>query len=101
MSQSKSIKFNQQLANYIAGLARLDPAHPGMERIVTDMQRILAMVEVMDEIDTSAVEPLRHPLELPGLMRDDIPASSTDRDALLANAPATSDGLFLVPQVIE
>ena len=94
------MQFNQKLADYVAALARLDPTHPALAGIVEDMQRILAMVEVMDTVDTSGVEPLRHPLELPGLTRAD-ETIQVERDALLANAPAVSDGLFLVPRVIE
>ena len=59
-------------------------------------------------MDTTGVEPLAHPLsahqDLTLRLREDViteTSSESGRDAMLANAPATENGLFLVPKVIE
>ena len=92
--------FDQKLAEHIATLAKLDPSHPALASIVDDMQHILAMVQVMDEVDTTDVIPLRHPLALPHILREDS-TQAADTPRLLSNAPASEEGYFLVPQVIE
>ncbi len=85
----------------IAYLARLsiDPAQA--DRVLQDMDRILDFVDQMQQVDTSGIEPLAHPIEARQRLREDRVTESNQREALLKNAPATENGLFLVPKVIE
>ncbi|WP_369601729.1 Asp-tRNA(Asn)/Glu-tRNA(Gln) amidotransferase subunit GatC [Hahella sp. SMD15-11] len=85
----------------IAYLARLsiDPAQA--DRVLQDMDRILDFVDQMQQVDTTGIEPLAHPIEARQRLREDRVTESNQREALLKNAPATENGLFLVPKVIE
>ena len=85
----------------IAYLARLsiDPAQA--DRVLQDMDRILDFVDQMQQVDTSGIEPLAHPIEARQRLREDRVTESNQRESLLKNAPATENGLFLVPKVIE
>jgi len=92
----------------IARLARLDMTPDRLARAQVELNGILALIEKLQSVDTQGVEPLAHPLsaheDIHLRLRDDVvsEARGTDaRAALLANAPATQDGLFLVPRVIE
>ena len=85
----------------LALLARLalDPAETGA--LVRQLNRILALVDEMQAIDTAGIEPMSHALDLQQRLREDTVAE-TDRRALYqAVAPAVEDGLYLVPRVIE
>ena len=58
-------------------------------------------METLKGIDTDGVEPLKSPFDHPQPLRDDIVAEPNRRDDYQAVAPATQDGLYLVPRVIE
>jgi aspartyl-tRNA(Asn)/glutamyl-tRNA(Gln) amidotransferase subunit C len=58
-------------------------------------------MEKLNELDTSAVEPTAHVLDLATPLRDDRVTNAADADALLANAPARDGDFFRVPKIIE
>ncbi|TSE18669.1 Glutamyl-tRNA(Gln) amidotransferase subunit C [Tepidimonas alkaliphilus] len=89
----------------LARLARLALDPPAAERMRGQLDAVLALVERLRAVDTTGVEPLAHPAELFSevalRLRDDEVREPPQREAILANAPATEAGLFLVPKVIE
>jgi len=92
----------------IARLARLDLTGDTRARVLKDLNGIFGLIEQLQAVDTRGVEPLTHPIsaieDVVLRLREDAatePSSEETRGALLANAPATEDGLFLVPKVIE
>lgn len=94
--------------DHIAQLACLDLSPEQARTLQADMTSILALVQQLQSVDTTGVAPMEHPLsgrqDLALRLRDDVArptASASQRDALMANAPASADGLFLVPTVIE
>lgn len=66
-----------------------------------DLQRIIAMVDQMQSVSTDGVEPLAHPLGTQARLRPDEVTETVDRERFQAVAPATRDGLYLVPRVVE
>ncbi len=66
-----------------------------------DLSRILGLVSQMDAVATNGVEPMTHPDEAILRLRPDVVSLEADRDRLLALAPDSRDGLYLVPKVIE
>lgn len=85
----------------IAHLARLgiDPQDiPAYARSLSD---ILGLVEQMNAVDTSQIEPMSHPLELVQRLRADSVTESDEREVFQKIAPNVENGLYLVPQVIE
>ena len=85
----------------IAHLARLQINEADVPDYADNLNNILALVDQMQQVDTSAVEPMANPLDAVQRLRKDAVTETNQRDELQANAPATEDGLFLVPQVIE
>jgi aspartyl-tRNA(Asn)/glutamyl-tRNA(Gln) amidotransferase subunit C len=55
----------------------------------------------MEQVDTSAVEPMAHPLHMTQRLREDQVTEENHRDLYQSIAPATENGLYLVPKVIE
>ena len=89
----------------IALLSRIALSDQETDATLKQLQDIFAMIEKMQAIDTHDLAPLATPLaainEVTLRLRDDVVTEPNQRDALLALAPATADGLFLVPQVLE
>ncbi len=85
----------------IAHLARLAVSDEEAEALCRDLSNILGLVEQMAAVDTSAIEPMAHPLAMHQRLRPDEVTESDRRDLYLRNAPAAENGLFLVPCVIE
>jgi len=68
---------------------------------VDDLSRILEMVDRLRAIDTEGVAPLSHPLDATQRLRPDEVTETNQREVFQACAPETSDGLYLVPRVVE
>lgn len=68
---------------------------------LADLERIIHMVDEMQTVPTDGVEPLAHPLGHAARLRRDEVTEIVDRDRFQALAPATQDGFYLVPRVVE
>jgi aspartyl-tRNA(Asn)/glutamyl-tRNA(Gln) amidotransferase subunit C len=86
---------------HLANLAQLALSEREISVVGRDLQRIMAMVDQMQTIDTSRVEPLAHPLDARQRLRPDQITETVERDLYQQGAPATADGLYLVPRVVE
>ena len=88
-----------------AKLARVKLNDNEMDDITQRLSSILELVDQMQAVDTSAVEPMANSLDAVQTLRADQvdePADKiTRRNKLLEGAPACEDGLFLVPRVID
>ncbi len=86
---------------HIARLARVGLTPEEVDRFATQLSGILDHFEALSAVDTEGVEPTAHPLPLANVMRSDEVTPSLPRDAVLANAPETEDGLLRVRAVLE
>lgn len=89
----------------IAHLSRLELNQAEAEAVLPQLQAVFSLVEEMQAVDTSGLEPLAHPIlflrELAQPMRIDQVTESDQRAANMQSAPAKQDGYFIVPRVIE
>jgi aspartyl-tRNA(Asn)/glutamyl-tRNA(Gln) amidotransferase subunit C len=89
----------------IAELARLDLGADEQARMLDQLNAFFRIVEQMSAVETSGIEPLYTPLaavqDAHLRLRDDAVSEAVDREANQRSAPATRDGLYLVPKVIE
>ena len=85
----------------IAWLARLQIDETNVPAYCNELSNILGLVERMNSVDTSTIEPLAHPLEIAAALRNDEVTESNQREQFQADAPLTEDGYYLVPKVIE
>lgn len=85
----------------IAHLARLAEEEDRIPTLTQNLVNILNLVEEMNQVDTSQVAPMAHPLDATQPLRDDVVSEHNNRDVLLKNAPAADAGLFIVPQFVE
>ena len=85
----------------IAYLARLQIDSEAIPDYARNLSAILDFVEQMNAVDTSGIEPMAHPQDVSQRLRDDVVTETNQRDTFQQIAPATENGLYLVPQVIE
>lgn len=85
----------------VATLARLKLSAAETERLAGDMAAILGYVAILEEVDTSDVEPMAHAVDVVNVLRDDEVRGSLPREAALANAPQSDGECFLVPQILD
>jgi aspartyl-tRNA(Asn)/glutamyl-tRNA(Gln) amidotransferase subunit C len=84
----------------IGHLARLAIDEIDIPRYADELSRILGFVEHMNEVDTSGVEPMAHPLDACQRLRSDVVTEVDQREKFQHIAPCTEAGLYLVPKVI-
>ena len=90
----------------LARLAQLDLEESQACKTLDKRNGIFSLVEQMRAVDTSGVEPLTHPIaphqnDVARRLREDAVSEPNRRDDYQQVAPATQDGLYLVPKVIE
>lgn len=85
----------------IAHLARLQIDQQNIDGYASSLSNILDMVEKMNEVDTTDVQPMAHPMDVAQRLRADEVLEENQRDVFQAIAPKTENGLYLVPRVIE
>ncbi len=85
----------------VATLARIQITDDQIPEVTNSINTVLGLIDKMQAVDTSSVEPLANPHDSLQPLRADEVTAVNERDILMSNAPATEDGLFLVPKVIE
>lgn len=85
----------------IAFLARLSINEEHINQYSQDLSGILHLVEQMNAADTDNIEPMAHPQDAVQRLRNDEVTEINQREKLMANAPLTENGLFLVPKVLD
>lgn len=85
----------------IAHLARIQINEYDIIEYTKNLNNIMGVVDQMNGVNTQGVQPMSHSFDETQRLRDDVVTRGDRRDALLAIAPSTEFGLYLVPQVIE
>ena len=94
-------QLTQEEVRKVAVLARLKLTDSEIESIGSQLSQMLEYVEILNEVDTTNIEPMAHVAELSNVLREDIVRKSLPRDKALANAPKSDGTYFLVPQILE
>jgi len=85
----------------VSRLARLTIAEQDIPAYAKNLTSIMDFVAQLDKVDTAAVPPMAHPLDMSQRLRDDAVTEQVDRDRYQQNAPQVEAGLYLVPKVVE
>ena len=95
------MSVDQAAVRRIAHLARIAVTDAEVPHLQSEINAILAFVEDLAKVDVEGVEPMTSviPMKLP--MREDVVTDGEIQQLILANAPLTEDGFFLVPKVVE
>lgn len=85
----------------VAKLARINEPEERLETLAQELNGIMAWIEQLSEVDTEGVEPMTSAVHTPLPMREDVVTEGGDAAKVLANAPRTVGGFFVVPKVVE
>ena len=95
------MEVNDELINNLAQLARLEFNDAERDEIKSDLQKMIAFIDKLNELNTSGVEPLLHMSENVNVLREDEVKGSISREDALKNAPVHDEQFFKVPKVIK
>jgi aspartyl-tRNA(Asn)/glutamyl-tRNA(Gln) amidotransferase subunit C len=96
-----NMEVTDSMITKLAHLARLEFNETEKAGIRTDLQKMIAFVEKLNELDLSGVEPLLHISNEINVLRADEVKKSITRDQALMNAPDHDDRFFKVPKVLK
>ncbi|GAA5316996.1 MAG: Asp-tRNA(Asn)/Glu-tRNA(Gln) amidotransferase subunit GatC [Candidatus Pelagadaptatus aseana] len=85
----------------LAELARIEITDATIDEAASSITDVLKLVDQLQAADTEGVPPMAHPLDATQKLRADQVSEDNRREAFQAIAPATEDGLYLVPKVID
>lgn len=85
----------------IASLARLAITEEEAEQLEKELSGIFDWVAQLDELDTSAVEPMTRVADISMRLRKDEVTDGFYADDIVKNAPKVDDHYFVVPKIIE
>ena len=86
---------------YVAHLARLALTPAEEQKIGAQLGDVLSYIEKLKEVDVSNVEPTAHAFPLVNVTRPDETRPCLTSEEALRNAPASANGLFMVPKIVE
>ena len=70
-------------------------------RLRADLDKIVGLIDALQSVDTTGVEPLAHALDGTQPLRPDVVSETVARERYQSVAPEVRDGLYLVPRVVE
>ncbi len=95
------MSVDKKTVRKVARLARIAVPEEKLEPMAEELNGILNWIEQLNEVDIEDVEAMTTPVKMAMPMRDDVVTDGDIRDKVLANAPKTEDGFFVVPKVVE
>ncbi|MCP4299911.1 MAG: Asp-tRNA(Asn)/Glu-tRNA(Gln) amidotransferase subunit GatC [Gammaproteobacteria bacterium] len=95
------MSLDKEQVHHIAVLARLKLSDEEYAESVEKLSKIVDFVDQLAQADTADVVPMAHPLDAAQRLRPDVVTETDNRDRYQENSASVSDGLYLVPKVIE
>ncbi len=95
------MQVDEATVRRIARLARIKISDAEAKSLEGELSGILDWVAQLDEVDTSAVEPMTRVVAQDMKMRGDVVNDGEIADIVTANAPESEDNFFVVPKVVE
>lgn len=95
------MSLDKDQVQQIAQLARLELKPEEHAELVDKLSKIVDFVDQLSAADTEGVMPMAHPLDVAQRLRPDVVTEVNERDRYQQNASSVTDGLYLVPKVIE
>lgn len=95
------MKITEETVDRIAELSKLEFSTAEKQVLVGDMNKILAFMDKLNELDTDGVEPLIYMTDEVNALRTDEVVQKINHDEALKNAPKKDSDYFRVPKVLE
>ena len=95
------MQITPDLIKYLESLARITLSEDEEKKVGSELQDILTYIDMLNELDTDGVEAMSHCFPVTNVMREDVVGESMTSDKIVANAPESQDGCFVVPKTVE
>lgn len=95
-----STQLSEEDVLKVASLSRLKLSPTEVDALGKQMGSVLKYIAMLDELDTEAIEPMAHAIEISNVFREDQLQESLPLDKALSNAPQTDGSYFLVPAIL-
>ena len=95
------MSIDKDTVRKVARLARISVTEEELEPLAGELGSILGWVEQLREVDVTGVEPMTSVTPMALKRRADEVTDGGRRDEILANAPDSREGFFVVPKVVE
>ena len=96
------MKIDRETLTRIAELARLDLGDDAQRSaLMQDMQRVIDLVEKLNEVDTAGIEPLIFMTDERDVLREDVASLEISKNEALSNTPVKDSDYFKVPRVVD
>ncbi len=92
--------LSRQEVATVGKLARLALTETELDTMTRELSNIVGFVSLLEELDTTRVEPLAHPLDTQNVFREDVLGASLTTAEALQSAPRHDGQHFLVPAVL-
>lgn len=95
------MSLDNKTVEKVARLARLKITDKEATEYGSKLSNIINFVEQLKEVDTENVEPLASVVDINLRLREDKVTDGDIQSEILANAPESLEGFFVVPKVVE
>ena len=95
------MEVNNKLIQDIAKLSKLKFDDSAKEKIKADLEKMIAFVDKLNEIDTEGIDPLIYMSEEVNVLREDKVSEKISQEDALKNAPEKDSDYFKVPTVFK
>ena len=85
----------------VAHLARIKTPDDRLEPLAQELNGILSWIEQLQQVNVDGVEPMTSNVAQPLRLREDVVTDGDKVADIMANAPKSADGFFVVPKVVE
>ncbi len=95
------MEVDEATVRRIARLARIKVSDAEAQALEKELSSIFEWIKQLDEVDTSAVEPMTRVVAMTLKRRQDRVSDGDIAEDIVANAPAAEGHFFVVPKVVE
>jgi aspartyl-tRNA(Asn)/glutamyl-tRNA(Gln) amidotransferase subunit C len=95
------MKITEEIIDHIAHLSRLEFEGEDKKLIIQDLERIVGMMDTLQQIPTDDVEPLIFMTDEYNALREDVAEVSLSQEEVLKNAPKKDSDYFRIPKVLD
>ena len=85
----------------LSHLAKINISSDDELIVLKKLDGIMKLIDTMQKIDTTDVQPMSHALDIYQTLRDDIVTESNQKETLLQLGPESNEDYFIVPRVVE
>lgn len=94
------MSLSEQDVRHVAMLARLGLTDAEIETMRLDLNSILGYIDDIQRLDLASVPPMAHAINVVNVTRPDVARPSFPQEVAIANAPASENGAFVIPQIV-